>query len=283
MTTNDRIASHALNPEPQAELKPEPQIDRRCALSHAEFVNEYLKPALPVVIVDAIQHWTGLTKWTPSFLSERLGDRSVSLDSEQCLLRDFLDRIESPRAEAPAPHLAKQAVHELFPELLCDIEPGHIYASPNWLSGRFYPTQLSTLLNRCCAPEIEISGYCASFPSLSRDALNANAYISQIYGRGEYILSAVDQIPRSFARTVSVKLDAGETLFIPGGWWHASRSVAASTTVSINHANASNWSQVVRALKGRVRQPESAVTRLTAPAFSFYLSGVGLLKSLVSF
>ncbi len=44
------------------------------------------------------------------------------------------------------------------------------------------------------------------------------------------------------ATGVRFTLHPGETLFIPSGWWHTARILSPSITVSINGANAANWS-----------------------------------------
>lgn len=74
-------------------------------------------------------------------------------------------------------------------------------------------------------------------------------------GNGQPNLSAVDDIeqydPARFpdfqnAKGIRFMLHPGETLFMPSGWWHTARILSPSITVSINGANAANWSNFRR-------------------------------------
>ena len=42
------------------------QIDRRAGLDAEQFEREYMHPPRPVILTDAIAHWSALGKWTPS-------------------------------------------------------------------------------------------------------------------------------------------------------------------------------------------------------------------------
>jgi hypothetical protein len=47
-------------------------------------------------------------------------------------------------------------------------------------------------------------------------------------------------------RPIEVVLKAGETLFIPCGWWHTARSLSPSISVAFDQLCWSNWSFFVR-------------------------------------
>lgn len=285
----------------------ETEVHRRCALGYKDFVKDYLKGSRPVIITDAIRNWTALSRWTPDFFANRYRDREVKIDGKSYKVGEFIERVNHSTVDQPAPYLRNEAVKELFPELAADVEPCHIYTSPNWLVGRFYPARLNSMLNRCAVTELYIGGEGGAFPFLHYDLFHTNAYLSQIYGRKEYTVFSPDQtdylyavpgMPNQssvndvgnpdlsrfplFAKAKAARfcLEPGETLFIPAGWWHTARILTPSITVSINHANAANWRQVVSDLGNRFKQAESAAIRLTAPAVSFYLSGLGVIRSL---
>jgi hypothetical protein len=46
------------------------------------------------------------------------------------------------------------------------------------------------------------------------------------------------------ATSIRFKLEPGEILFVPSGLGHTARILSPSITVSLNRANASNWSNV---------------------------------------
>ncbi len=283
------------------------QVDRRCALPYTEFVNDYLKRSRPVIITDAVRNWKALSRWTPDFFGRSYRDREVHIDGMSYKVGEFIDLVNHSTVDQPAPYLRNEAVNEVFPEVTADIDPCHVYASPNWLAGRFYPARLNSMLNRCSVAELYIGGKGGAFPFLHYDLFHTNAYLSQIYGRKEYTVFSPDQtqylyvvpgMPNQssvsdlenpdlsrfplFAKAKAARfcLEPGETLFIPAGWWHTARMLTPCITVSINHANSANWREVVSDLGSRFAQAESTATRLTAPAVSFYLSGVGVIRSL---
>jgi hypothetical protein len=45
------------------------------------------------------------------------------------------------------------------------------------------------------------------------------------------------------AQGVRFQLHPGETLFVPGGWWHTARILSPSVTVSINGVNRANGAE----------------------------------------
>jgi hypothetical protein len=239
-------------------------IDRRRGLSHREFVREYLRPQQPVILTDAIDHWPALGKWTPDFFRSAFGLRSVMVDGQQYALRDLLMRIERSTNVHPAPYLRNLLISEWAPELLADIMPMPDCTRPNWLGSPLFHDREATT-----AIELYIGGAGASFPVLHYDGMHTHAFLMQLHGTKEYVAFAPDQAkylyPRAgfernksqvsdiehpdlelfplFASATPVRslLRAGETLFMPSGWWHTARILEPTITVSINTANRTNW------------------------------------------
>src|SRR3954451_22707127 len=98
-------------------------VDRRSGLPQREFAREYLEPLKPVIVTDAIEHWTARRKWTPAFFRDAYGSRSVTVDGVHHRLADLLDLIERSNASAPAPYLRNLGIADWAPELLADIQP----------------------------------------------------------------------------------------------------------------------------------------------------------------
>jgi histone arginine demethylase JMJD6 len=239
-------------------------IDRRNGLTQREFVREYLDPLKPVIVTDAIQHWAAGRKWTPAFFREAYGSRSVTVDGLQHRLSDLLDLIERSNESAPAPYLRNVGIADWAPELLADIQPLPIQTRPNWLDSPLFPERPSLM-----SLELDIGGVGTPFPTLHFDHMHTHAFLMQLFGSKEYVVyspaqtrwlypragieankSSIDDLDHPdltrfplFARAVPGRcvLRAGETLFVPSGWWHTARILEASITVSANAVNASNW------------------------------------------
>ncbi len=289
------------------ETESELRIDRREGLSYDGFVEQYLRPRRPVVITDAIRRWGAMSKWTPDFFRTEFGSKEVTISNQRYKLGDFIDLVENSTPEKAAPYLRNESIREMFPELAKDIEPCPAYLFPNWLSGRFYPGKVNSILNRCCDPEIYIGGAGGRFPFLHYDLYHTHACLNQIYGRKSFVAYAPEQAaylyPKKdarnrstiedlehpdldryplFAKAVPMKftLEPGETLFIPAGWWHTAKILTASITVSVNLANSSNWGNLVRDLRHSLKSSDSSLTRLVSTPVAAYLTGFGMLRSL---
>ena len=272
-------------------------VPRVAGLSAEEFERDYLLPRRPVVLTDATQHWNAVSRWTPQFLREYYGAKPVVIDGSRWALDEFLALVDNPRPDAPVPYLRNQNVRTLFPELAADFEPTPIYCQPNWLYGRYFPAKLDDLMRNLTTLEVFIGGRGTAFPNLHIDSAFTHAFLNQVYGEKELILYSPDQTPYVypephkdiaqvgdvenvdlekfplFAHAVPtrVTIEAGDTVFIPAGWWHTARMNTGSITLSVNTANASNWGDLAR-----------DVTRHQSPALrgamQMYLKTLGLFK-----
>jgi histone arginine demethylase JMJD6 len=245
------------------------EIDRRHKLPYEDFVHEYLFPNKPVVLSGALDSWGALAKWTPGYFKTKYGSMDLAIDGQDYTMAEFIDRVNSSSPENPAPYLRNAIVEELLPELLPDIQPLPGYYSPNWLDGRFSHPLRSRLHNG--SPELYIGGGGAKFPFLHFDSYHTHAFLAQVYGVKEYTTFSPDQTPYLyvspkqynaseisdlenpdlekfplFANAVPMRfeLHPGEILFIPGGLWHTAKMLTPSISISVNRANASNWSKL---------------------------------------
>lgn len=274
-------------------------IPRRSGLSQAEFVAKYLKPLKPVVITDAITAWRALKEWTPEFFEDRYGSRQVSIDNQLYKLAHLMDSLANSNEHRPAPYLRNEVIERFAPELEEHISPRLGYALPNWLDGPL-SWKLHGRFDRGL-PQLYIGGKGAAFPFMHYDVGHTHAFLSQIYGHKAFVLYAPDQTeflyPTANFRNISsiddldhpnldqyplfpralrhdLILDPGETIFIPGGWWHTAKILDLSITVSVNIANFSNWSQFSR-------DYSEGASKLGKLKLRTYLAGVRLARSLI--
>lgn len=238
-------------------------IDRRDGLSRPAFEHEYLLANRPVIITDAIDHWRALGRWTPEFFKQNHGTVQLEIEGESMTLAELIDRVEASSEAQPAPYLRNQLLSDWPTELWHDVHPMPVCTRPNWFDSRFFPSRepLSFV-------EVYIGGSGARFPQLHYDNWHTHAYLMQVYGDKEYIAFAPDQTDRMYpcdgreenksrigdladpdldefplfeqAEGMRFELHAGETLFVPSGWWHTARILSPSVTVSINSVNRAN-------------------------------------------
>jgi len=269
------------------------QCDRRW------YIREHLNSLEPAIVQGAIDHWPARTKWTPLFFKERYAALEVSVDGAAWNLGELIDCILASTPENPAPYLRNQRVANWPPELSADITPMPECTHPNYLESPLFPARVPPT-----HAEFYIGGAGATFPGVHYDNHHMHAFLMQLYGTKEYLVFAPDQTrflyPRSGieanksgipdienadlsrfplyaqAEGMRFRLYPGETLFVPGGWWHTARIITTSITVSVNGANAGNWSGFRRDFCAAV----ACTSRLKAALMAPYLAVLGAVLSI---
>ena len=215
-------------------------------------------------------------------------------------MAEFIGRVLASSEGAPAPYFRNKVFYDCFPSLAEDIEPLPKYLLPNWLGDRYLVKEVARVLNRGAAIEIYIGGAGGRFPVLHYDGAGTHAFLMQVYGRKQYIIYPPDQelflypsplkpnlspledveqpdLERFplFAHAVPIKLvlEPGEMLFVPSHWWHTARMLTPSITLSANLLNASNWTELMKYVALRKRNP------LIALASKTYLTAAGSWRS----
>jgi histone arginine demethylase JMJD6 len=271
-------------------------IDKRNNLSYAEFETEYLMPRKPVVITDATARWKA-SQWTPQWFKDRYPDKIVHTDQGDMRMADFIDAITADTA-VPGPFLREQPLRDVFPDLVEDVLPTPPYILPNWLGDKYGFGRINERLNRESYIEVNFCGR-RIFPYLHIDDLGVHAFITQHYGDKEIIVFPPDQekflyrksnqrfseIPDvnnpdlerfplfAQARPLRIVLKAGESVFMPCGWWHTTNVPGVSLSTVFSISNKSNWKELVQFLEDNSNHPK------LASLFSLYLKGVGFFKS----
>jgi hypothetical protein len=190
-------------------------------------------------------------------------------------------------------------MREGFADLVPDVSPRYDLASPDRVGSPLLLKRFFAGLNDF---EVFLGGPGGEFPYLHYDYLGLFAYINMIVGEKEFTIYSPDQAPYLYvnpetgwtslvedhhhpdlqkypllAKTTPIKvvLTAGETLFIPCGWWHTARSLTPSISVAFDQLCSSNWSFFVRDCL-RLRR----CGRLKLALSRAILAGTGLLLSM---
>jgi len=272
-------------------------VDRRSNLSYEEFKEKYLFPRKPVIITDATAKWKA-SSWTPEWFKLRYPGKVLNTDQGEMKMEDFIDAI-TENSDKPGPFLREQPLEEVFPDLIDNVTPTPAYVLPNWLKGNFVIPQITNRLNRESHIEVNFCGR-RIFPYLHVDDLGVHAFITQHYGDKHLIVYPPDQEPYLYrvekdrfsqvydvdnpdlekfplfakAKAIRVVLHAGESVFMPSGWWHTTRVPGTSLSTVISVSNSSNWPDLIEYLKHNSNHPA------LASIFGVYLRGVGFLKSI---
>jgi hypothetical protein len=256
-------------------------IEYRKKLSYPEFIEKYVSTNTPVIVTDAILSWKALARWTPEFFKKEFGSMKFMIQDHEkgqgeykenggteYTMAQFIDRVLESDHQHPAPYFRNRILSNTFPALKQDIEPLPHYIFPNWLPESYLIKDVQQVFNRGAQFEIYIGGKGGSFPVLHYDGLASHAFLMQIYGQKRFIVYHPDQTEfmyptpgqphlsqikdvecpdsRKFpmfakAQPVTFVLQPGDLLFVPSRWWHTTKMLTPSITVSINVVNGSNW------------------------------------------
>jgi ribosomal protein L16 Arg81 hydroxylase len=213
-------------------------ISREEGISGESFQRSYLKSLQPVIIKDLSASWPAMNKWSPEYLKEKYGEKPVKVynanfakqgksymsNVDVIPFKEFIDLVSQRSMDL------RMFLHNLktqMPELLEDIQ------IPSIASG--ISRNLIFMFFGCKG----------SFTPMHFDIDMAHVFHTPIYGRKRVTLfpieesknlykhpfacrSYVDVDNPDFNRFPRLKnaqgyqdtLQPGETLFIPGGYWH---------------------------------------------------------------
>src|SRR5262245_14662604 len=273
-------------------------VERRQDLSRRDFAREYLVPSpRPVILTDALSGWAAIGKWTPEYFREHYGDFEVTVDGRAMSVRELIALVLASSPERPAPYLRNSLLARWPSELRDDVTPLPRCTEANWLDSPLFPSRQSLIYF-----ELYIGGRGAAFPVLHYDGLHTHAFIMQLYGEKEFLVYPPEQTafvyPRPepeanlsqiadiehadlgrfplFAQATPTRftLKAGETLFVPAGWWHTTRLITPTISVSVNSADAANWRAFTHDFCASLAQRRG---RLRAAMTSAYLGILGVV------
>jgi histone arginine demethylase JMJD6 len=240
-------------------------IDRRSDLTYREFLNEYIIPNKPVIMVNSAKDWKAHQFFSPEFFKKDFPGKLATIKGKQYSMSEYIDMMLASTEANPAPYPWKLDIERKFPELLEYLQPPFEVMKKNRLkspffSERFIP-QASTL-------EIFFGGVSSWFPYIHYDLYGLYAIVTQVYGRKEFILYAPGQEEYLYvdpenpwmstikeyykpdyekyplfrkAQGTSVVVAPGETVYVPKGWWHTARSVEPSISIAQDLLGPYNW------------------------------------------
>lgn len=272
--------------------------DRRTGLSLDEFITCYRDPRRPVILTDAAVAWPLYRHGTPDYFREHYGQRRVRVRGREYVLAELIDLLQASTLERPGPYPCKFEVTRDFPELLAEVSPRPRYSLPDRQRDPLLPQRIFSHVNNL---EIFFGGPGGEFPYLHYDVMRLHAWITQLHGDKEFTLYAPGQehllyvnpeVPWQSsikdhhhpdyaryplfrqAKSEKVVVHAGETLFLPCGWWHTARSLGVTISIAFDQLGADNWSAFI----GDVAEERSRLGHpMKSLAIATYLRLIGPL------
>lgn len=240
------------------------EIERRTHLSLQEFESEYVAKGRPVILTDQTAHWPARTKWNPEYFQTRFADKQVRFDKREWRIGDFLEVLRQSDGSGRTPYLKMVKLDEQFKELWEDVGR-HPLARSNRLHSKWLPPKMR-IDEGIVALFIGSKG--SGFNVLHWDYIHLHVFISQIYGDKDAIIFSPENSPYLYARDdfenqstipdpfnvdlakfpefvhaqpMYLTVHEGETLFLPAGWWHATKMNHPSIAIAESTLDRFNW------------------------------------------
>lgn len=230
-------------------------VDKVSSIDQEAFLASYYKPLKPVVIQDLSKSWPAFKKWTPEFFKEQHGNKQVKVydgsfvaagknymsNAKTISFRKYIDLVMTTSQDL---RMFLYNIKSEIPELVEDIN---------------FPT----LINNVSKSFVFMFFGCKnSVTQMHFDIDMSHVFHTAIRGRKTIYLFSYEQSQnihrypftcRSYvdvenpnyekypglkkAQGYKVQLEAGETLYIPSGYWHHFVYDEAAYAVSLRCAN----------------------------------------------
>jgi ribosomal protein L16 Arg81 hydroxylase len=234
-------------------------VERRTNVSRAEFLDVYYCANRPLVIRNLLDDWPAMRLWNSAYLKDTMGDAEVEImagrdanlryDLEPDRYRrsirfsEFIDRIYSGVDTNDSYLVANNGFfsNPAASRLQGDFAPPAEYLSPQqsasncflWLGPAGAVTRLH--YDSCNILAALVMGR-------KRFKFISPGQTQYLYNE-EGVFSSVDCETPNFVKhpdfrkvsIIDVTIEAGETLFIPVGWWHHVRTLEVSGMVSFTN------------------------------------------------
>ncbi|MBS0558375.1 MAG: cupin-like domain-containing protein [Proteobacteria bacterium] len=271
-------------------------VERIAGIGVAQFIATYRVPRRPVILTDAARAWPLYGHCTPDYFRTHYGDHRVRVRGKDYRLAELIDLLAASTVDKPGPYPCKFEVAKDFRELLPQVTPRFAYSLPDRQAHPLVPQKLFQYVNNL---EIFFGGPGGEFPYLHYDVMRLHAWITQLHGDKEFTVYAPGQEHLLYinpdmpwqssirdhhhpdferyplfrqARAQKVVVRAGETLFLPCGWWHTARSLNQTISVAFDQLGPDNWRDFVGDVVDERRRLGSPIKAL---ALGLYLRVLG--------
>lgn len=273
-------------------------IERRAKLSLTEFEAVYASRSRPVILTDATDHWPARAKWSFDFFEATFGSKQVRFDKKTWELGPFIRELKADAGTGRMPYLKEVKLDEQFPELRADIREVAL-ARNNRLASKLLPRSMRIARGHLA---VFIGTRGSGFRTLHWDYSYLHVFISQIVGDKEVILfrnedapylsvsqqnENLSTLPDPFdvdvaqfpefrrASPTRITIKQGETLFVPGGWWHATYIEHPNIAIAESTLDHHNWK--LRANWYLAHYKRSGVSAPRRAAMGLYMEGADRL------
>ncbi len=232
-------------------------IERVRGLSGEHFLDLYYAMSRPVVIEGAMEGWPALERWTPDYLTRKVGAAEIELQGARDESAEFELYKDQHRRTMPFDRFLAAVTSVAFGNDLyvtacnsdanrkalapLDEDLGHLdqYLTPGpglmWIgpAGTFTPLHFD-LTNNLIAQVVGSKHVILLPPSETQRLYNHKHVFSAVHDITDE--GQLQRFPLARdAQSFEVELGAGDLLFVPIGWWH--QVTATDFSVTLTHTN----------------------------------------------
>lgn len=269
------------------------RIERVRGLSQQDFIDNYVVPNQPVIVVDAMAAWPARQLWTPDYLADTIGEIPVQIYDDLFGLQDvtpladYIDNhFDAETARASTEYV--RGYSRLKPVDFFWADAAFARLAPDWDTPYFLPQDGYLVPQGPARAESSLFPYRGLFISskgcrtrLHRDPWTTSAVLCQFHGSKRVLVYPPDQAryltdgvgfadlkrpdPARFpqaqlavARYDDV-LEPGEILFTPSGWLHDVTTLSDSISITWNFIHESGRERLCEFLEAYPADAEREV------------------------
>jgi len=229
------------------------QIDRVKSISKSEFIQNYLKPQIPVVIENLVDDWPAVEKWDFDYIKKKVGDKVVPLYDDRPV--DYKDGFNEPHAtmkmSAYIDLLQKEPTkYRIFlynvlkevPELQEDFDfpdvglrlmkslPMLFFGGEDSHTFMHYDIDLANILHFHFQGKKE----CILFPNGEKKHMYKVPYSLITHESIDFSNPDFERWPAlQHAKGYKTELEHGNVLYMPEGYWHHMRYITPGFSMSM--------------------------------------------------
>jgi len=247
------------------------------SLSIQEFIKKYEEPSIPVIFKGIQKDWAASEKWKSEKLADKYGDILFKISHQghkriPMKFRDYVEYMKVQNDEEPL-YVFDEAFGEKAPEMLSDYSiPKYFPEDLFEVSGKERPHFRWIVIGppRSGAPwHIDPAGTSAWNslltgrkrwlmypPSFTPIGVGIDDVEEKFYGSPPSLLWLLEVYPYlpPDQRPIECIQEPGETIFVPGGWWHMVLNLEESIAVTQNFCDSQNFRDVCEELSGNRKE-----------------------------
>ena len=229
------------------------EVERVRTISKKDFLNNYVKPQVPVVIENLVDHWPAVRKWNFDYMQEMVGEKIVPLYDDRPV--DYKDGFNEPhakmkmseyinllRSEPTRYRIFLYNVLKEVPELQADFDcpdvglrllkslPMLFFGGEDSFTFMHYDIDLANILHFHFQGEKE----CILYPPGERKHLYKVPHSLISHESIDFSEPDLDKWPAlTKAEGFRARLEHGHVLYMPEGYWHYMRYITPGFSMSM--------------------------------------------------